>query len=279
MASPDLGPNVQWLASASDAPNLDRLGPDRSALDAPHAVLAIGGTTEPIEGDAAREILRHLEGAVAAAAKAGAVIVTGGTDAGVFHLLGLALSSAPERPAAVVGVAPGREVAAEAGWAVPDAVALAPGHDGFVLTPGTWGDETPVLSRLVSAVAGGRPAVMLLVGGGAATVTELVEHLRQGRAVVVLDGSGRLADQVARAVRTHRPRLPDLPTDLGPLVDDGEVHLVTVGSSGAELQHLLGQLLGHQEPTGQLPLAGGSEPDAAPRPLSHACLTPPGSTR
>ena len=185
------------------------------------------------------------------------MIVTGGTDAGVFHLLGLALSSAPERPAAVVGVAPAREVAAEAGSAGPDAVALAPGHDGFVLTPGTWGDETPVLSRLVSAVAGGRPAVMLLVGGGAATVTELVEHLRQQRAVVVLEGSGRLADQVARAVGTRRPRLPDLPTDLGPLVDDGEIHLITLGSSGAELQHLLGQLLGDEEPTRQrLPLAG-----------------------
>ncbi|MET0903743.1 MAG: hypothetical protein ABWZ52_10930 [Acidimicrobiales bacterium] len=242
MASPELGRNVQWLASASDAPDLDRLGPDRSTLDAPRAVLTIGGTTEPIEGDAAREILRQLTGAVAAAAEAGAVIVTGGTDAGVFHLLGLALSSAPVRPAAVVGVAPAREVAAEGGSA-PDAFALAPGHDGFVLTPGTWGDETPVLSRLVSAVAGGRPAVMLLVGGGDATVTELVEHLRQGRAVVVLDGSGRLADEVAGAVRMHRPQLPDLPSDLGPLVDHGEVHLIAVGSSGAELQHLLGELL------------------------------------
>ena len=196
----------------------------------------------PSRADAAREIVRQLTGAVAAVAEAGAVIVTGGTDAGVFHLLGLALSSAPERPAAVVGVAPAREVAAEAGSG-PGAVALAPGHDGFVLTPGTWGDETPVRSRLVSAVAGGRPAVMLLVGGGAATATELVEHLRQRRAVIVLDGSGRLADQVASAVRRSRPRAADLPGDLGPLVDDGNVHLITVGSSGAELQHLLEQLL------------------------------------
>jgi SLOG in TRPM, prokaryote len=242
VASRELGPNVQELAASSDAPNLGRLGPYRSALDAPRPVLAISGTTEPIEGDAAREILRQLTGAVAAVAAAGAVIVTGGTDAGVFHLLGQGLSSAPERPAAVVGVAPAHEVAAAAGSA-SDAVALAPLHDGFVLTPGTWGDETPVRSRLVSAIAGGRPAVMLLVGGGAATATELVEHLRQRRAVVVLDGSGRLADQVARAVRMHRPRAADLPSNLGPLVDAGAVHLVPVGSSGAELQHLLEQLL------------------------------------
>ena len=196
-------------------------------------MLAIGGTTEPIEGDAAREILRQLRQAVSAAAEAGAVIVTGGTDAGVFHLLGVALSSAADRPPAVVGVAPARHVAAEAESTVSDGVALAPSHDGFVLTPGTWGDETPVLSRLVSTVAAGRPAVMLLIGGGTATAAELVEHLRQGRAVVVLDGSGRLADQVAHAVRADRPRPPgDLPTDLGPLIDDGQVHVVTVGPPG-----------------------------------------------
>ena len=260
VASPDLGPNVQRLASAADALDLDRLGPGRSVLEAPRAVLAIGGTTEPIEGDAAREIPRQLKRAVSAAAEAGAVIVTGGTDAGVFHLLGLALTSAPGRPPAVVGVAPASRVVPEGGWAdpAPEAVALDPSHDGFVLTPGTWGDETPVLSRLNSTVAAGRPAVMLLIGGGPATAAELVEHLRQGRAVVVLDGSGRLADQVARAVQPNRPRLSDdLPTDLGPLIDEGEVHVVTVSSSGAELQRRLRQLLGTPERTRpQVPLGG-----------------------
>jgi hypothetical protein len=70
-------------------------------------VLAVVGTTNDLEPALAEMLFPFLVAAVRSAARAKAVIVTGGTDSGVFHLLGLALAAAQERPSAVVGVAPG----------------------------------------------------------------------------------------------------------------------------------------------------------------------------
>ncbi len=64
-------------------------------------VLAVAGTTTELEPALAKALLPALRAAVAAAASEGAAIVTGGTDAGVLHVLGLALGI-------VVGDAQGR---------------------------------------------------------------------------------------------------------------------------------------------------------------------------
>jgi hypothetical protein len=46
-------------------------------------------------------------------------------------------------------------------------------------------------------VAGPEPTVVVLVGGGDVTRAELVEHLRRGRRLVIVTGTGRLADDLA----------------------------------------------------------------------------------
>jgi SLOG in TRPM, prokaryote/Protein of unknown function (DUF4231) len=63
-----------------------------------------------------------------------------------------------------------------------------------------WGDETSTMMRLAGALAADVPSLAVLAGGGAIAKRELLGHLRAGRQVVVLAGTGRLADEVAAVV-------------------------------------------------------------------------------
>ena len=186
-------PTIERLASVDGG-----IAPTLLGVRGSHPVLAIGGTTQPLDADTAVGIVEFLEVAVDVAARHDAVIVTGATDAGVFHLLGRVLAHASSRPAAVIGVAPADLVAGPGDVDTDGRVPLESHHTAFLLVPGgTWGCETPALSRLVDLVAGDRPAVALLVGGGQGARAELDEHRRRGRPIVVLAGSGRLADELA----------------------------------------------------------------------------------
>jgi hypothetical protein len=187
---------IERLADADDA-----VAPSRLGVRGAHPVLVVGGSTEPLDADTAVDVLEFLRVAVDVAARRDAVVVTGATDAGVFHLLGRVLAHASACPPAVVGVAPAELVAAP-GDDADGRVPLEPHHTAFVLVPGDrWGAETAAMSRLVGAVAGGSPVVALLVGGGDVAAAELDEHRRRGRQVVVLGGSGRLADAAAADTR------------------------------------------------------------------------------
>jgi hypothetical protein len=90
-----------------------------------------------------------------------AVVVGGGTDSGVMHLIGRARSAARAR-FPLVGVAATGTVAIPGGSGPTssDAAPLEPHHTLYVLVPGReWGDEAPWMSYILSVVAGSRPSV------------------------------------------------------------------------------------------------------------------------
>jgi SLOG in TRPM, prokaryote len=157
----------------------------------------------------------------------------------VFHILGLALSSAPRRPRVVLGVAPD-ELVADATTSLPDAgkAPVDPELTALVRVPGReWGDETDTLSRLIEEISGSQVAVVLLAGGGDVTRKEAVEHLRRGRALVVLSGSGRFADEIAGGLAD------DATPDLRALVSTGNVRIVPIAEGPDELSRVLDELL------------------------------------
>ena len=164
-------------------------------------MVVLNGGTAPF-GSEMDERVRLLiaDGLARTAAAEGLTIITGGSDAGVFSLLGNGLGD--QSSVACIGVAP----AARVTWPgradpAPDAVPLEPHHTHFVLVDGDeWGDELGTMLRLAAAVAGLGSSLAILAGGGDITKRELVAHIRAGREVVVLAGSGRLADDVASAV-------------------------------------------------------------------------------
>ncbi|MEZ0449159.1 SLATT domain-containing protein [Cellulomonas sp. ICMP 17802] len=203
-----------------------------------HPVLAVFGSTARLEPELARSLAPALREVLRSAAARGAVVVTGGTDAGVFRLLGAAAAALPTAPR-LVGVAPAGRVRGQgAPDGDPDQADLEPHHDVAVLVPGDrWGDEVPTISALMSAVARRHPAVALLVGGGDVSRAEVREHLRRDRPVVVLAGSGRLADAIADGSAAQDD------ADLAALLAAGAVHVVDVGRP-AQVRATLDRLLG-----------------------------------
>jgi SLOG in TRPM, prokaryote/Protein of unknown function (DUF4231) len=194
-------------------------------------VLVVAGTTGDIEPGLSARILPALKEAVSLAVEHNIVVVTGGTDAGVFHLLGLALSSGSARPPLVVGVVPDSRVPSWGDTPGPGQAAADPQLDVLVRVPGAaWGDEIPWLSALVSDIAGDAPSALLLVGGGEVSRADVAEHLAHGRPVVALNGTGRLADalDLDRAVAAGSGGDGAAPADLPALLATGDVRKVPV---------------------------------------------------
>ena len=135
-------------------------------------------------------------------------IVDGGTDAGVMGLMGEARAST-HGSFNLIGVAAEGTVALP-GLANPEgqAAALNAYHTHFVFVPGShWGDESPWLARVAGSLADGAPSVTLLVNGGETARQDVAQSLDLNRRIIVLAGSGRLADELA-----SRPSLSPLIT-------------------------------------------------------------------
>ena len=136
----------------------------------------------------------------------GAAIVDGGTDSGVMQVMGQLRAAAGAR-FPLVGVAaegtvivPGTILPGTS--ARPDAAALEPHHTQVILVPGqTWGDESPWLARVATAIADGQPSLTLVVNGGQITYDDIDHSLQAGRPVIILAGTGRTADTIAAAAR------------------------------------------------------------------------------
>jgi SLOG in TRPM, prokaryote len=164
-------------------------------------VVLNGGTADldPVLADAVRRSIGDELAGVAAEQRL--TVLTGGTKAGIFAMLGEGLGAAGGT-APCIGVVPSGCVTWP-GEAAGDAelILLEPHHSHFVLVEGSaWGDETAMLCALSQELSRAAPAVVVLASGGAIARNEVACHLRQGREVIVLAGSGRLADDIASAL-------------------------------------------------------------------------------
>jgi hypothetical protein len=182
---------------------------DALGLPRTRALLVLNGGTAELEGTLKQQLQRQIaDGLARVAAEEQITLVTGGTDAGVFALLGQGLSVSG-RTAPCIGVA----VDALAQWpGHPQGEApLEPHHSHFVLVKGQkWGAETDMMYALVHELAQHCPSVAVFAGGGEIVKQEMEVNVKQGRTMILLGGSGRATDAVlaARDGRdTHDPRL------------------------------------------------------------------------
>jgi hypothetical protein len=177
-------------------------------------VVLNGGTAElaPVPAGVLRRVIGDELARVAAEQRL--TLLTGGTDAGLFAVLGEGLAAAGHT-APCIGVVPSDRVT----WpgrpsndperADDERVPLEPHHSHFVLVEGaSWGDETETLCGLAAELSREAPSVAVLASGGAGARTEVACHVRQGREVVVVAGSGRLADDLADALDGNRQADP-----------------------------------------------------------------------
>jgi hypothetical protein len=163
-------------------------------------IVLVGGaaTMSEQEVETAARVLR--DEVMPVAERRDAVVIDGGTDSGVMQLIGRARSAMGGRFPLIGVAAEGTVLVPGAGRPSPDAVRLEPNHTLFLLVPGTqWGDEARWMMDIAGVVASRRPSVTVLINGGRIAYIDVAGSLRRGRPVVVLAGSGRTADAIAKA--------------------------------------------------------------------------------
>ncbi len=122
----------------------------------------------------------------------GVTVLDGGTRSGVMAMMGSALAHSGHS-APYIGVLP---VHAD-GRDQPLKDMLDPNRSHFVLVDSDeWGGEVPLLYGLTQYLSQGAPSLALLANGGNVALMDIEQNVQQGREIVILAGSGRLADEI-----------------------------------------------------------------------------------
>ncbi len=211
---------------------------------APAVIVVIGGADDL--APAATRVLRQLfgRGLARAAASVKAVIVDGGTHAGVMALTGEAMADTGGT-GVLLGVAPAARVDRDPTKDMPaDGRALLdPNHSHFILTTGRdWGDEAATMYDVVKALADGAPTVTIVAGGGPNTLQEVVRSVRLRSPLIVIEGSGGVADQIAAGFRAGPVGIDD--ATLAEIVADGSIHLLPITGRPETLRRQIVRELG-----------------------------------
>jgi hypothetical protein len=245
----------------------------------PQAVVIISGGAGNMEKSKLRRLAPFFSFGIARAAKKrNALIIDGGTQAGVMELMGRGVADQGNETD-LIGVAPsGRTTFPGASEVenVQDRANLDPNHSHFVLVTGNnWGDETALMYNLAETLYQGNfgkaktergekkvPTVTVLAGGrvGGIAMREAQATVRKGWPLVVMEGSGQLADEIASRYRSHRlqnnfrsrlsrfglqirrwlrPDLQEADAFINEIVEDGQIILFSLNSKPSELKTLL----------------------------------------
>lgn len=131
----------------------------------------------------------------------GITVVDGGTDVGVMRLMGTARAKIGAT-FPLIGVVPEAKVHLPGVVSTSATQSLEPHHTHFVLVPGSkWGDESPWIAETATLLSGSAPSVTILINGGPVSLRDVQESLAEQRLVVVMNGTGRLADRIATAIK------------------------------------------------------------------------------
>jgi hypothetical protein len=187
-------------------------------------------------------------GIARAAAKKGALIIDGGTDSGVMALMGKGVAAQRES-LTLLGVAPSRKVTFPNDSRTtfgPDSVPLESNHSHFVLADGDeWGDETPTMFGLAEALGKDIPVVTMIINGDEVSKAEVLSSVRRGWPVIVVQGSGGLADEICRFLEKTGKR-KEIRSDDGKLmeiVEEGDLHLFAMDCPAKDLELLIFRLV------------------------------------
>jgi sulfur carrier protein ThiS len=134
-----------------------------------------------------------------------AAVICGGTDVGVMAAIGKARGRGGYQ-FPLIGIAPEGAVTWPEGprTAAPflpnnEREQLEPHHSHFILVPGNqFGDESKWIVRAASMITKDRnKSVTILANGGKISQQDVEESLSVGRPLIALEGTGRLADEIA----------------------------------------------------------------------------------
>ena len=199
-------------------------------------ILLIGGADKLDEKLTSRLTQLFSRGIARAAADAEALIIDGGTEAGVMQIMGQSIVDRG-RKSSLLGVAPAGKVTYPGGPPVAsdDSAPLDPNHSHFVLVDGNeWGSETETLFELAAAF--NVPVLAILVNGGAIAKDELLQSVRRNWPVIVIEGSGRLADEVA-GLKKEPSQIED--PALAEIVEEGDLRIFPITGALEDFERML----------------------------------------
>ncbi|PRY34572.1 hypothetical protein [Umezawaea tangerina] len=225
------GPRVKRLAHPDANIKARSLGVSRG-----RPVIALFSSGDSLSTELGSQVLPLLRRVVTGR---DAVFVTAGADVGVVHLLGVALEAVEGKLPPFVAVAPSGKVVAGEDKPSEGELSLNPNHDVAVLVPGkNWGEETPALFRTIDAITGKRgKAIALLIGGAELARDQLTAHLGGDRPLVVVAGTGGLADEISSGTLSEDD-------DLAVLIRSGSVAVVHVDEGPERVVAALDSFIG-----------------------------------
>ncbi len=228
--------NVAKLVAASRGASMASLIESLGISPPKNLILLIGGADKLDEKLTSRLTQLFSRGIARAAADAEAVIIDGGTQAGVMQIMGQSIADRG-RKSSLLGVAAAGKVTYPGGPSVAsnDSAPLDPNHSHFVLVDGKeWGSETETLFELAAAF--NVPVLAILVNGGAIAKDELLQSVRRNWPVIVIEGSGRLADDVA-ALKKQPPQIED--PVLAEIVEEGDLRIFPITGALEDFERML----------------------------------------
>ncbi len=219
----------------------------------PKALITISGGASLMDQE--RSLDAHLDkrlaqlfsrGIARTAAEIGADLIDGGSDSGVMAMIGQGVADRGYK-SRLIGVMPaplarypgGAEIEAEF---KENACELEPHHSHFVLvdTP-HWGGETDAMYQLADALSPNIPVLTVLVNGGDLACEEILRSVRLGWPIIVVAGSGRLADEIAQLHEEMPDFIPD--PRLAEIISDGRLFVFPVEARVEELERMIRRLL------------------------------------
>ena len=169
----------------------------------PNALMMVFGGAKGLDDSRKHRLVDVFTNAIApAAAELSALVIDGGTRSGVMAMMGKALAQNGRR-SQLLGIAPAGKVTYpghRSDTNIVDGASLEPNHSHFVLVESDeWGSETGTMFKVAKAL--NVPVATMVINGGPIVENEALRSVRNGWPLLVVEGSGRFADDLSAAVR------------------------------------------------------------------------------
>jgi TRPM family ion channel len=235
------GNRAQAVSCPIGTPSVDLL----SSLDIqqPRSLIMITGGASGMSEDLNSQLAQLFTHGIAyVASSVGAIIIDGGSQAGVMKMIGLGVKEYPSGlPLLGISAAGRSPYPGKRGDQM--GTPLDPNHSHFILVEtDKRGGETETMYELAALLSRTCPSVAVLVNGGPITVEEVVYNVRQGRPIIVIEGSGRFADKIARLQQEGLFPLSD--QRMAEIVTHGNFHFFPINGTVSEFVQLALRLLG-----------------------------------
>ncbi len=225
------------------------------ALKPYKAVFLILGGVDAIDEKLIPQLTKlFVLGIARAASESAAVIIDAGGKAGTSALMGKGVASRGIK-SNLIGVAPASKLI------FPNAptgeLAAESNHSRFVLAEGNeWSCETSMRFELTNALVDPTtsniadspakkvklPSLAILVNGGKLSINEALRTVRQNIPLIVIEGSGGMADQIAAAWK-QKATLPEDP-EMAEIIADGNIQIHSLNNPINAIERLIQREIG-----------------------------------